>query len=122
MPLSTAGKNVAMNALKGTAPASSIAYASIHTALPSDTGSNEVTGGSPAYARKAIAFAAATTGVLDDSTNGIAFDMPAGSTAAYVGFWSAVTAGTFLGYQALTGETYAGQGVYNLTNATITAS
>ena len=48
MPYSTAGKNLMLDALRGTNPTVAIAYASLHTASPGDTGSNEVTGGSPA--------------------------------------------------------------------------
>lgn len=80
-------------------------YASIHTGDPGTTGANEATGGSPAYARKALSFnAAGTEGPLGSSqpaTVGVAwgsatFDLPAGTFTDY-GLWSAVTAGTFRG-------------------------
>ncbi len=115
MPLSTAGKNLALNALKDT-----ITHVSLHTADPGDTGANEVSGGSPAYARKAIAFNAAASGTMDDSTNGITFDVPAGTTVTHVGYWSAVTGGTFLAKSAQTPETFAGQGTYTVTDADLT--
>ena len=47
MPYSTAGKNLMLDALRGTNPTVAIAYASLHTASPGDDGSNEVTGGIP---------------------------------------------------------------------------
>jgi hypothetical protein len=77
----------------------------------------EISGGSPAYARKAIAFAAAAGGLLDDSSNGVVFDIPAGGVVDYVGFYSAVTAGTVLCIDDLTSEVFAGQGTYTLTDA-----
>lgn len=91
MPLTDAGRNLALDGLAGGAT-----FASLHTGDPSTTGANEVTGGSPAYARKSITYAASASGQKSNSA-AITFDVPA-STVAYVGLWSAVTAGTFYGY------------------------
>lgn len=77
----------------------------------------EVTGGSPAYARKAIAFNAAAAGTMDDSTNGAVFDVPAAGQVDYVGYYSAVTAGTCLAVDKVTQEIFGGQGTYTLTDA-----
>lgn len=77
----------------------------------------ELTGGSPAYARKAIAFAAASGGIIDDSTNGAVFDVPAGAVVDYVGFFTAITAGTLEAIDDLVSESFAGQGTYTLTDA-----
>jgi len=77
----------------------------------------ELTGGSPAYARKAIAFAAAAGGTMDDTTNGAVFDVPAAATVDYVSFWSALTAGTLLGIDKVTAETFAAQGTYTVSDA-----
>jgi hypothetical protein len=78
----------------------------------------EITGGSPAYARKAMAFnAAADPGTMDDSTNGgSVFDIPAATDVAALGLFSAVTAGTLLDFVPVTKETYAGQGTYTPTD------
>jgi hypothetical protein len=73
----------------------SATHASLHTAY-SATGANEVTGGSPAYARKALTWAAAS-GRSKAISSGVTFDVPAGTTVRWVGFWDAVTAGNFLG-------------------------
>lgn len=70
-------------------------YASLHTAY-SATGTNEVTGGSPAYARKALTWDAAASSAKALNAN-ITFDVPASTTVQFVGFWDAVTAGNFLG-------------------------
>lgn len=122
MPYTTAGKNLMLNALKGTNPTTPITHASLHTADPGDTGASEVSGGSPAYARKAIAFNAASAGAIDDSTNGAVFDVPAGVTVTHVGFWSASSAGTFLASDAVTNEAFAAQGTYTLTDADLDLS
>lgn len=79
----------------------------------------EVTGGSPAYARKAMAWNAATQGTIDDSTPPV-FDVPAG-TVSYVGFTSHVstalsTANILRGIQDVADEVYAAQGTYTLTD------
>ena len=79
----------------------------------------EITGGSPAYAHKAIAWNAAANGSMDDSTNGAVFDMPASSTADYVGFFSALTNGTLYAIDKSTGESFVGQGTLTLTDADI---
>jgi len=76
----------------------------------------ELTGGSPAYARKSIAFNTPVDGAMDDSTNGAVFDVPA-CTVNYVGFYSAVSAGTLLGIDPVTAEVFAAQGTYTVTDA-----
>lgn len=82
----------------------------------------ELSGGSPAYARKSIAFAAASGGQIDDSTNGAVFDVPAGAVIDYVGFHSASTAGTLLAIDDVTQETFAAQGTYTVTDAKLTVT
>jgi hypothetical protein len=93
-------------------------YASAHTALPNSSGSNEVTGGSPPYARKALTWAAAATGSKAIAATLPVFDIPAGTTVAYIGFWSAIV-GDFYGYWDVTDEAFAGQGTYPLTAGTV---
>jgi hypothetical protein len=118
MPYSIAGKNLMLDALRGTNPTVAIAYASLHVASPGDDGSNEVTGGTPAYARKTITMAAASEGAIAASTQPV-FDVPASTTVTHVGFWSAVSGGTFLGSADVTDETFASQGTYTLTSAVL---
>lgn len=77
----------------------------------------EWTGGSPAYARVAIAWGAAALGVIDDSTNGAVFNAPAAAKSTFLGFFSALTAGTLYAVDDLVEETYAAQGTYNLSDA-----
>lgn len=78
----------------------------------------EISGGSPAYARKSIAFNAATGGSIDDSTAPV-FDIPAGATVDGVGFYDAVTVGTLQAFDDLTSESFAGQGTYTLSDSDI---
>lgn len=77
----------------------------------------EVTGGSPAYARKAIAYAAASLALIDDSTNGAVFDVPAAAVVDYVGFNTASTSGTIMALNPVTQETFGAQGTYTLSDA-----
>lgn len=112
MPYSILGKNAMLNALGALA-----VFASLHTANPGDNGANEISGGSPAYIRKAMTWNAAGSGTMDDSGAARVFDVPASTTVAYVGFWSAESGGTFYGAADVTDEVFSGQGTYTLTDA-----
>lgn len=110
--LNDTAKNLMLNQLK-----SSVLYVSLHSASPATTG-NELSGGSPAYARKAITWGTVASGAMS-ATNAPVFDVPAGATVGAVGFFSAITAGTLYGDFDVTDEVYAGQGTYTLTSASI---
>lgn len=73
---------------------------SLHTAY-SSTGANEVTGGSPAYARQTVTFNAAASRarvLAADAT----FDVPAATTVQFIGRWT--NAGSvFRGMEAAAG-------------------
>jgi len=92
MPLSTTGRN---NLLTD-GLATKFTHVSLHSG-DATAGANELTGGSPAYARKAVTWAAAAAGVRDN-TAGLTFDVPAGITVLYGGLWDALTVGNFQGY------------------------
>lgn len=101
---------------------SSIGGVSLHSGEPNASGSLELTGGSPAYARKDPLFNA-----VDDATGELAdpllFDIPPGSTVSWVGVWSMVSGGVFYGPAQLPEEeVFAGQGQYSLDNLTITGT
>jgi hypothetical protein len=122
MPISTYLKNAWLNTLRGggagtsyTAPTT--VYASLHTADPGDNGASEVSGGSPAYARKSLTSAAASAGSMASSNTPV-FDVPA-CTVTHVGYWDAVTAGNYLGNDPVTNEVFAAQGTYTLTANTL---
>ena len=88
--LTAAAKNAGLDAI-----AALLAYGSLHSAY-SNSGANEIAGGSPAYARKALTWASASGGSVALSGTPYSWDVPA-STVAWLGFWSAASSGTFRG-------------------------
>lgn len=110
MPLVAAAKNAMLGHL-----ASLAGYASLHSADPGTGGTNELSGGSPAYARKSLTWAAASSGSVAISNDPV-FDVEGGDTVSYVGLWSAATSGTFYGAANVTDETFGAQGTYTLTD------
>lgn len=112
MAINDAGKNYMLTQFKA-----QIGYMSLHAAYPATIG-NEITGGSPAYARKAVTWGTATSGAIAAS-NQPSFDVPSGVTVAAVGFFSALTAGTLYGDYDVTDEVFAGQGTYTVTSSAI---
>ena len=113
MGLNSTSLDLMLNALGAV-----IGYVSLHTDAVGGGSGNEVSGGTPAYARKAITWNSSSGGDLD-SSNQPQFDVPAG-TIRRVGFFSAATAGTYYGDADITDETYGGQGTYTLTDVDIT--
>lgn len=95
-------------------------YVSLHTADPGASGTSEVSGGSPAYARKAITWAAPASSAMSNSAQ-VVFDVPTSTTIRYLGYWSAATGGTFYGSRILdAAQTYGSQGTYTLAIGNIT--
>jgi len=95
-----------------------ITYMSLHTDVIGSGSGNEITGGAPAYARKSVTWNAAAAGSMDDSNTQV-FDVPSGTTIRRVGFFSALTTGTYYGDAEITDETYGAQGTYTVTDADI---
>ena len=108
MPWTDAFKNILLD---GGVSAHGTIYASLHSAAPT-AGANEISGGSPAYARKALTFASAASGAKALSAT-VTFDVPA-CTVAYLGFWSASSGGTYRGYAVISSTTFVAQDVYVL--------
>lgn len=81
----------------------------------------EITGGAPAYARKAIAWNAPGNGTIDDSTNGAVLDIPAAGKVDAVGGWNN-TSGVLLLLNPVTQSTDAAQWTYTVTDADLTIS
>lgn len=100
MPFNTVAKNVMLDALDETA--SQITHIAIFTLADPGTGTNanavEATGGTPAYARVAVTWGAAAA-ELKTNTNGLTFDLPAG-TYGFYGFFNASSgnSGNYRGY------------------------
>ena len=111
MPLNTAAVQIGSAAI-----AAAITHVAIHTAQPDASGSNQ------SAAARVAAAATSTAGVI--SVGAKAFTGGAANgPATHVGYWTALTAGTFLGWRALTGDqTFNAAGQYNLTGATETGS
>ena len=115
MALTTNGTNAMLNGLTVLAT-----HVSLHTANPSTNGANEVTG-SP-YTRELAGWAAASGGTAVNSGS-IVFDVPGSTTIAFIGYWSAGTAGTFYGSRALdTSQTFATAGTYTITAGNLSES
>jgi len=77
-------------------------YTSLHTAY-SASGANELTGGS--YARVAITWGSASSNAISLSGTPYTLNVPASTTVAFVGFWTASSGGTFQGMTPLGGAT-----------------
>jgi len=95
-----------------------IDYVSAHTADPTTVGDNECTDGGAGYTREVITWAAASTASVAASNQPV-FDIDGGITVTHIGFFSAVTGGTFYGSADVTDEAFGGDGTYTLTSATI---
>lgn len=88
-------------------------HAALYTTAGGATQGTEVTGGTPAYARKAISWGAPTNGVV---TASVTFDVPAGVTVAGAGVHTAATGGSnYLEGGSVTSQNFATQGTYTLT-------
>jgi len=95
-----------------------VGFVSLHTADPGASGTSEVSGGAPAYARKAVTWSAAATSSKASSAQ-VVFDVPA-STITHLGYWSAATAGTFYGSRPLNAsQTYGTQGTFTIASGGI---
>lgn len=97
MPFTNTATNQALDAMADVAPSVNlIGFASLHSAY-SAAGANELTGGSPAYARVAVSWASAASGQKSLTGSPSAFNVPSAATVAWIGLWSAATSGTFAG-------------------------
>lgn len=91
-----------------------------HTGDPgaANTAANEVTGGSPAYARKAVAWNAAAAGAATQNGD-VVLDIPAATTVSWVSLWN--TAGTVRYLKKdVTDEVFGAQGTYTIKGTTST--
>jgi hypothetical protein len=91
---------------------------SLHSADPGTTGASELTGGTPAYARKTPAWTAAAAGATNLSAS-LVFDVASGATVAYYGLWKGAT--FLMGGTVSGGGTFTGQGTYTLTSIPVSA-
>lgn len=113
-----AGLNDTLLNIGAQAMMDAVTHLSLHTAEPDGSGSNESSAG-----RQAASWDAASGGDMlltaDEQFTGGASSGP----CTHVGLWSAVTAGTFYGYFAVTGDqTFNAAGEYTLTAITVAGS
>lgn len=96
-----------------TAYGSAATHAAVYTTAAGASPGTEPTGGSPAYARKALSWSAPSNGVVTATAT---FDIPSGTTIVAAGVHSAVSgAGNYLDGGAVTNQNFATQGQYTLT-------
>jgi hypothetical protein len=91
-----------------------------HTGDPgaANSASNEVTGGSPAYTRKAVAWNTSSGGAATQNGD-VVIDIPASTTVTYVSLWN--TAGTVRYLKkSVTSEAFGAQGTYTVKGTTST--
>lgn len=104
-------QTVTMRNSLATAYGAAAIQAALYTTVPGGSAGTEVTGGSPAYARKTISWGAASASVV---TATVTFDVPAGATVVGAGVHAA-SGGAYLDGAAVTSQNFATQGTYTLT-------
>lgn len=109
---SATGEDAALDGSNGLGGAGT--YISLHTASPGTTGANEVSGGSPPYARVATTWSSSSGGSKAGSQ--VTINVPASTTIEYFGVWSSSSGAGYIGGGPLSSSlTYAAQGTYVLT-------
>jgi hypothetical protein len=113
MALNDAALNIAADAMGAV-----ITHIAIHTAEPDAAGSNESTA-----ARQAVTWNAAAAGdIAIAAAEGFTGGAPSGP-ATHVGFWSALTVGTFYGWVPITGDqTFNAAGEFSINTLTLNGS
>jgi hypothetical protein len=119
-------RNVTQRNALANAYATAAPYGCLFSADPgtADAATNELTGGSPAYARKTLTGTWATPAASASVVTGAAtFDVASGSTVAYFGVanTNVAAAATVRDSVAVTSQAFASQGTYAVT-ATYTQS
>lgn len=113
-------RNLTQRNAMATAYGAAAPYGALFTADPgnADSATGEVSGGSPAYARKSMGWGAASASAITGSP---VFDVPAGTTVTYFGVTSATTGNNVRDSVAVTSQAFASQGQYTV-SATYTQS
>lgn len=105
----TATKNALADAYKALA-----AWMAAYTAMGSaGSAGTEPSGGSPAYARKAVSWGSSSNGVT--TAPAVPLDIPSGATIVGVGFHTLVTAGAYVDKTTVTSQAFSSQGTYSIT-------
>ena len=109
-------KSATMRIALANAYAAAATRGAIYTTTPGASAGTEVTGGSPAYARKALTWSAPSdNGTTATITATAVFDVPTGVTVVGGGVHSAITGGNYLDGATVTSQGFSAQGTYTLT-------
>ena len=87
-------------------------HAALYTSWAAGSAGTEVSGGSPAYARKPITWTNGSAGI---TTGTVTFDVPPSTTAVAVGLYDALTAGNYKAGASITSFTSTGQTTLTVT-------
>ena len=87
-------------------------HGTVYTTAPGATAGTEPSGGSPAFARKALTWGAASGGVVTATAT---FDIPAGSTIVGTGLHDALTAGNYIDGKTETSVAFPAQDTLTVT-------
>lgn len=113
MALTVLGQNKAADGVAAAFP-----FVALYNGDPEGAGV-EISGGTPAYARKSVTYPAASAGQVAATNVPITFDVPA-STVTHWAAMSASTAGTMGAAGAFAAsEVFAAQGTYNINTLTL---
>lgn len=114
MALTNSLFNIALDAMAG-----NVDSISLHQSNPDPSGTDEITGGT--YARQTPSWGTASAASVGINAN-IVFDIPAGSTVAYVGMWDSAGPTWRGSVQLDNSESFSGDGTFTLTSLAITMS
>lgn len=106
-------QTAAMRGLLVDAYKAAAVYGALYSTAPGGTAGTELSGGTPAYARKAVSWGA--TAASASTASPLVFDVPSGATVQGFGFHTAVTGGSYLDGVSLTLQEFASQGTYTVT-------
>lgn len=105
----TATKNALADAYKAL-----FAFMAAYTVIGgANAAGTEPSGGSPAYARKAVTWGASSGGVTVGTP--VVLDIPSGAAIVGVGGHTLATGGTYVDKAAVTSQTFSSQGTYTVT-------
>jgi len=87
-------------------------YGAVYTTAPGASAGTEPSGGTPAYARKALTWSAPSAGVITASA---VFDIPAGTTIVGTGTHTAATGGSYVDGKTETSVVFSSQDTVTVT-------
>lgn len=102
-------KTASMKNTLAIAYAANAAFGALYSTVPDTAAGTELSGGSPAYARKALSWSAPSNGYIEAT---VTFDVAPGSTVAGAGVHSAATNGTYLDGGTVTTQSFSSQGQF----------